>query len=238
MGQTLAQMYLTCGWLEAIFFGICILFAFCIFVLGVSRNSSRRILLFASFVQFVLAAAHVIISLVQLLQAFTHSVDAGRAEAYYSDPGGNNLFIAGFVVYITNTFVQELLLMWRLYVLWDRNLRICIPPVRPIYASPTGRIDLTVLSHDVHVYGLTGWGLETAVNLSSTLGIAYRLWKAEKKTAVLTKHFNYKSSMLIIVECGALITTCTAIMFGLYSSGKPMGIVGVGVATQVAVSVV
>ncbi|KIJ62917.1 hypothetical protein HYDPIDRAFT_114043 [Hydnomerulius pinastri MD-312] len=94
----------------------------------------------------------------------------------------------------------------------------------------------TSSSHDVHSYGLSGWGLETAVNLTSTCGIAYRLRKAEKRTAPLgpQKRFNYKASMLIVVECGAIITTCTVIMFGLYASGKDSGIVGVGIATQVA----
>lgn len=40
----------------------------------------------------------------------------------------------------------------------------------------------------------------------------------------------------MIVECGALITTCTVIMFGLFASGHEAGIVGVGIATQIAVS--
>ncbi|KIJ62916.1 hypothetical protein HYDPIDRAFT_30055 [Hydnomerulius pinastri MD-312] len=94
----------------------------------------------------------------------------------------------------------------------------------------------TSSSHDVRSYGLSGWGLEAAVNLTSTCGIAYRLRKAEKRTAALgpQKRFNYKASMLIVVECGAIITTCTVIMFGLYASGKDSGIVGVGIATQVA----
>ncbi|KAG8213668.1 hypothetical protein J3R82DRAFT_10364 [Butyriboletus roseoflavus] len=40
--------------------------------------------------------------------------------------------------------------------------------------------------------------------------------------------------MLLIVECGALITTCTVIMFALFASGHESGIVGVGIATQIA----
>jgi hypothetical protein len=96
----------------------------------------------------------------------------------------------------------------------------------------------TSSSHNAYSYGLAGWGLETATNLTTNCGIAYRLWGADKRTALLRsqKHFKYKNSMLIVIECGALITTCTIIMFGLYASGHDSGIVGVGIATQVAVS--
>ncbi|KIJ14356.1 hypothetical protein PAXINDRAFT_115993 [Paxillus involutus ATCC 200175] len=242
MAQTLGQMYLTCAWLEAIFYGTsCILFGFCIFVLGTNTSSSRRVLL-AAIVQFALATTHVIITLIELFQAFTYSVDAND---YYSNPGGNNIFIAGSFVYIVNTFVQELLLIWRLYVLWGGKLRVCILPlilltlhviIACIAVSSFIPSTATSSSHNAYSYGLAGWGLETATNLTTNCGIAYRLWGADKRTALLRsqKHFKYKNSMLIVIECGALITTCTIIMFGLYASGHDSGIVGVGIATQVA----
>lgn len=95
----------------------------------------------------------------------------------------------------------------------------------------------TGTSQNVLAFGLAGWGLETATNLTANFGIAYRLWKAERRTAPLgAQRLNYQSTMLLIVECGALITTCTVIMFGLFASGHESGIVGVGIATQVAVS--
>ncbi|KAF9219564.1 hypothetical protein BS17DRAFT_789005 [Gyrodon lividus] len=242
MPQTLVQMYLTCGWLEAIFFGInCGLFAFCVYVLWGHTVAARRILLFASLIQFLLAAARTIISVAELLQAFTFSVNG--AVMYFSNPGGNDLFIAGFAVYITNSFVEELLLIWRLYMLYDKSIKICIPSlvlwlghvcISSVAVSGFQSVTATSRSHEVHVFSLIGWGFETAVNLSATLLIAHRLWRAARRTASLSTHFDYKASILIVVECGALITTATAIMFVLYSSGHPVGIVGIGIATQLA----
>ncbi|KAF8835554.1 hypothetical protein BDN67DRAFT_975196 [Paxillus ammoniavirescens] len=219
----------------------CILFIFCVYVLWGHAAPARRILLFTSLVQFLLAAARASISIAELLQALTSSLYG--ADSYYSDPGGNDLFIAGFAVYITNSFIEELLLIWRLYMLYDKNIKICIPSlilwvahicVSSVAVSGFEPLTATSRSYNVHVFSLAGWGFETAVNLVTTLLIAKRLWKAARRMTSLSTHFDYKSSILIIVECGALITTSTTIMFILYSSGHPVGIVGIGIATQLA----
>ncbi|KAG1878155.1 hypothetical protein F4604DRAFT_1580093, partial [Suillus subluteus] len=189
---------------------------------------------------------HVIISLLELMAAFATSASA--ADNYFTDPGGNKLFVGGFFVYIVNTFAQELLLIWRLYVIWGRNFKICIMPVHYIWAicgdtlsvmasiAISGFIPATAtpLTRNVHSYGLAGWGLETGVYFLASGGIAYCLWHAGRCTAVLTGRHNYKASFFIIIECGALITTCTTVMFTLYAANKPEGLIGVGAATQIA----
>ncbi|KAG1727611.1 hypothetical protein EDB19DRAFT_1749752 [Suillus lakei] len=171
------------------------------------------------------------------------ATSASAANNYFANPGGNELFVGGFYVYIVNTFAQELLLIWRLYVIWDRNFKICIIPlilwmlhcsIASIAVSGFIPATATPLTRNVHSYGLAGWGLETGVNFLASGGIAYRLWNAGRRTAILTGRLNYKASFLIIIECGALITTCTAVMFALYAANKPEGLVGVGAATQIA----
>lgn len=118
------------------------------------------------------------------------------------------------------------------------NLRQNIQGIATIAVS--NFIPTTALAspHNLLVFGLAGWGLETTTNLTANFGIAYRLWKAERITAPLgtQRHLNYQSTILLVVECGALITVCTVIMFGLFVSGHESGIVGVGIATQIAVS--
>ncbi|KAG2033513.1 hypothetical protein BDR03DRAFT_1014253 [Suillus americanus] len=227
MVESLARMYITGIWLEAILYG--------------HHGASRKTLLFSSVVQFSLATAHVIISLLELMTAFATSASA--ADNYFADPGGNELFVGGFFVYIVNTFAQELLLIWRLYVIWGRDFKICIIPfilwmlhciIASIAVSGFMLATATPLTRNVHSYGLAGWGLETGVNFLASGGIAYRLWHAGRRTAVLTGRLNYKASLFIIIECGALITTCTAVMFALYAANKPEGLVGVGAATQIA----
>ncbi|KAG8213670.1 hypothetical protein J3R82DRAFT_10366 [Butyriboletus roseoflavus] len=196
----------------------------------------------AAIVQFSLSTAHVIVSLVKLLQAFAKGVDP---DVYYSNPSANSIFVVGFYIYVINTYVQELLLMWRLYGLWGHNIKVCIIPsifwvahvcIATIAISSFIPNTATASPRNVFVFGLAGWGLETATNLAANFGIAYRLWKAGRRTAPLgaQRHMNYQSTMLLIVECGALITTCTVIMFGLFASGYGSAIAGIGVAAQIA----
>jgi hypothetical protein len=59
-----------------------------------------RTLLFSSIVQFSLATAHIIISLLELMAAFATSASA--ADNYFADPGGNELYVGGFFVYVVN----------------------------------------------------------------------------------------------------------------------------------------
>lgn len=53
----------------------------------------------AAIVQFSLSTAHVIITLVELLEAFTYGVDP---DVYYSKPGASKSFVIGFYIYIIN----------------------------------------------------------------------------------------------------------------------------------------
>ncbi|KAG0702286.1 hypothetical protein DFH29DRAFT_922461 [Suillus ampliporus] len=71
------------------------------------------------------------------------------------------------------------------------------------------------------------------INLTVTGGIAYHLWRSGRKTAVLTRHFSYRNTILTIVESGVLITSCTCVMFGLLISGNIAGTAAVNIATQV-----
>ncbi|KAG9316335.1 hypothetical protein JVU11DRAFT_2366, partial [Chiua virens] len=85
----------------------------------IDLSKGTRVLI-AAIVQFSLSTAHVIVTFVQLLQAFTYGINA---DAYYNSRGP--VFIFSWYIYIIN----ELLLIWRLYNVWGRNFRICIVPV-------------------------------------------------------------------------------------------------------------
>ena len=53
----------------------------------------------AAVLQFSLSTAHVIISLVKMLQAFAQGVDP---DVYYSNMSASNIFVVGFYVYVIN----------------------------------------------------------------------------------------------------------------------------------------
>lgn len=93
-GQTLAQMNLTCIWLEAILYGInCMLFGACVCIIS-GGSPANKLLLFATSFQFAMATAHVILMFVQAMIAFTNPTIAATpdgANLYYAATGGNHI---------------------------------------------------------------------------------------------------------------------------------------------------
>ncbi|KAG0693308.1 hypothetical protein DFH29DRAFT_402910 [Suillus ampliporus] len=231
-GQTLTQMFLTCTWLEAILYGInCMLFGGCVYVLSSRESAANRFLLFASSLQFALATAHAILAFIQVMNAFTAS--------YFAESGGNAVYIASLSVYAVNAYTQELLLIWRLFLVWNRNFKVCILPlILWIAHCTTASLAIVfiapknsdVFSHNVRAFSLAAWSFEMILNVTVTGGIAYHLWRSGQQTAILA---NYKNTILVIVESGALVTSCTCVMFGLFVAGNIVGLIAINITMQV-----
>lgn len=88
----------------------------------------------------------------------------------------------------------------------------------------------------LQVFNLVTWALIAAVNVSATILICLRLWIAHRRANSILSQSKYKSTIVIVVECGALVTISTIAMLILYATMHPLGIAGLGITTQVAVS--
>lgn len=87
----------------------------------------------------------------------------------------------------------------------------------------------------LHAYNLVTLAFIAAVNVSATILICLRLWIAHRRTYILSLS-KYKSTIIVVVECGALITISTVAILILYAVKHPTGLAGLGVTTQLAVS--
>lgn len=244
-GQTLAQMNLTCVWLEAILYGInCMLYSACVRAISFGSRA-HRLLLFAASFQFVMATAHVILVFVTAMIAFTDTTIAATpdgANLYYATTGGNHIFTASLSIFVVNSFAQELLLIWRLYVVWNQNFKVCILPLIMWVAHCTiVSIDIVLLapknssifSPGARAFALCGWLLEMTVNVTVTAGIVYHIWRTGRRTAALTSYFMYRSTIMMIVESGALVPACTCTLFSLWAAGNVAGTLGINIAVQI-----
>lgn len=92
-----------------------------------------------------------------------------------------------------------------------------------------------IVTGRLRAFNLVTWALIAAVNISATILICLRLWSVHKRTRILGVS-KYKSTIIIVVECGALVTISTVAMLILYAVRHVTGIAGLGFATQVAVS--
>lgn len=92
------------------------------------------------------------------------------------------------------------------------------------------------ITGSLQVFNLITWALIAAVNVSATILICLRLWTAHRRANSVFSQSKYKSTIIIVVECGALVTISTIAMLILYAIMHPLGIAGLGITTQVAVS--
>lgn len=76
--------------------------------------------------------------------------------------------------------------------------------------------------------------LDLLFNTCVTSGIAYRLWLAGRDVSDSADRNVYKSAMFTIIESGALMASCTVVMFALDIAGSPAGLIGVSVSCQIA----
>lgn len=93
--------------------------------------------------------------------------------------------------------------------------------------------NMELFSPLVQGFGTASWSLDVIINTAVTCGIAYRLWRAGRE---IGHSGAYKSTIFTVIESGALIASCTIVIFSLDIAGSPAGFIAINVAAQIAVS--
>ncbi|EGO01265.1 hypothetical protein SERLA73DRAFT_179407 [Serpula lacrymans var. lacrymans S7.3] len=238
------QMNLTCMWLETILYGMyLVLYGGCVHVLVGKRVGAHKILLAASTLSILIATGHVIISFLQLLHAFTDPAILAIPNGPDIYLGTNTLQFVNGSLYISNLCLQDYLLIWRFYVVWNFNWKFCIFPV--LFQTIQFAVAITadahlfgpgasILSPGVFPLAMTGWSMDSFINVFATCGIAYRLWKAGRKSYEFGGRYTYKSTMFMMIESGILAALCSIILLCLLARGNVAGNVGTNFHTQLA----
>jgi len=81
---------------------------------------------------------------------------------------------------------------------------------------------------------MTGWSMDSFINVFATCGIAYRLWKAGRRSYEFGGRYTYKSTMFMMIESGILAALCSIILLCLLARGNVAGNVGTNFHTQLA----
>jgi len=232
----------------------CIIFIGAMWIIFFKRNTpaNRWILGATSIVLFVFSTAHIAASLRQLLEAFIYippdAIPLYSTLFWVNERAALSVFKTA--IYDTTVWLQDLILIWRLYIVWDRNWKICIPPfvvdlahMGAAYAA-TGLIaqpNANIYGDPLKRLGPVGWSLELVVNVSVTAAIAFRLWYMGLKVSTMSSSGGrsyqnaYLAPIFTIVESGALFAAATVVLLALYVSGNPVTLTGIDIATQLAV---
>jgi len=243
----LGRWYLQGIWTEALFFGInTVLLCACVKILLSRRQSAPRFLLVSCFLLWGCSAAHVAISLAQLTQAFTPPVvSVPFGPDLYFAAAGSGLSVAKNALYGVNVFLQDLLLIWRLYVVWGHNWKVVVLPLIVEAAHMTAAFVETslvarsfatgVFAGTVQALGTASWSLDIVVNVSVTCAIAGRLWWMDRQMAqIRADSRGFRAPMYTIVESGAILMCATLILFILDQTGSLIALVGLDPLTQLA----
>ncbi|TBU22231.1 hypothetical protein BD311DRAFT_770772 [Dichomitus squalens] len=251
------KIYVIITWVSTGLWGMnTVIFAGVCYVLFMRPNSrmTRVILGGTSILLYLMITTHVALSLREELDAFV-DVPPGSppfyATLYYSQITAKYA-IAKNLIYAIAVFIQDLVLIWRMYVVWTHNWKIIIIPLVVELAHTACSLTAicfgfvpgyTIQTPIVQVLATTvGWTIEIAVNVLVTGAIVGRLWYmgrrisfAESKGSIaITRPGIYLRTIFTIVESGALLVAVTISMLVLSHVGSPVGLPFMDVAIQVA----
>lgn len=221
---------LVSSWVVGPLYGINIcVYILCVHVLYMKGLKGLNLMmLVVSSVQFALATGHVITLLVQLFRAFISAAGTLEGPSLYLLDQSTPEHVAQEVLYITNSLIGDAILIWRLWVIWGRNLWLCVPFIVLCIASGvTGYTALanlarltpadTVFLSRVHNWLIATWVLSIATQLGATLLIGYRFWKSIQWNSKGIRASRL-SILWIVVESGALYSITTVFLLGFSST--------------------
>ncbi|KAG1746138.1 hypothetical protein EDB19DRAFT_379798 [Suillus lakei] len=238
------RIFVTSAWLQSIIYGVnCVLFGVCMYAMFHRHKRAHWTIPASCIFHFSIATAHNILSLFYALQGLTN-------PAIISVPDGSILYFLRITalsmtmsgLYILNVLVLNLLLIWRLYLVWNRNLILAIvmlivEAVHLAIAIASWAVIIrfgVVFSTTFEALLKACFTLNLALTISLTSGIAYRLWRAGKDVCGLTDHNAYRAAIYTIIECGAIYTSSIVVLCAMNLSGSDVGIMANYVGIQIA----
>ncbi|KAG7093243.1 hypothetical protein E1B28_006929 [Marasmius oreades] len=219
-------------WMESLLFGInTILFIICLHILLVSPERSRRkVILATATAMYTLCAAHVVVSFIRGITAFFGSKQG--ALAYYGQAWvWSN--VTKQALHTTNIIIADSLLIYRLYIIWERAYWIVVLPILLLIGSSASSYTATYIlacmppgqsAFDTSVpdFCMMGYAFSFATNIIVTSLIAGRIWWNARQVSNLLGISHgplrfYIRAITLIVESGAIFSASVLILVVCYS---------------------
>jgi len=161
-----------------------------------------------------------------LIEAFIRDANIpGASVAYWYENPSKTTELATKTIVVLNSILADVILIWRLYVIWGRNRYICIVPSIIVLAYSivyfVGVWKLSNLTGNAFSsptqWGVAGLGMSAITHASVTLTIAGRIWWRTRACEVgypLMARSRYAA--WIVLESGAVYSTAAmfVVIFG------------------------
>ncbi|RDX44600.1 hypothetical protein OH76DRAFT_1559655 [Lentinus brumalis] len=229
------ESYLIAGWLESSFWGFYTLL-FSLTVYGIWRRRRHGVNLFTTgsiVLLYMLATAHMALALVRLVQGFILYRDTIGPILYFADISVR-LNMAKDYIYIMNMALGDLIVVWRLYVVWGRKLWVSALPVLMVlgeFVAGYGSISQWLLPSPVPEtmvrWGTAMFAISLATNVLVTVTVASRIWYITSRShSALGASSPHARVILLIIESGALISAAKLTEFVLFKLAPLDGLDG------------
>ncbi|KAF8554857.1 hypothetical protein OG21DRAFT_1496686 [Imleria badia] len=209
-------------WIETVLYGVnCVMYGLCMFLLlrGGKVPTLRWVLLVMCTILFLLCTVHVGVSVRQLLEAFVYAPPGvpDYSTTYWLDYTTTPRVLKDNV-FSTLVLIQDLILIWRLYVVFMSDWRVVVfPIILGANSVACAYVASTLLAlpnvgqlYDTRITALrltiSAWTSGLTLNVSVTGAIVGRLWWMTQTMASLsaTSTNRFASSIYIVVESGAI----------------------------------
>ncbi|KAG7444656.1 uncharacterized protein BT62DRAFT_218593 [Guyanagaster necrorhizus] len=219
-------------WCTTVFYGVnLVLYFCCLHVLIRRRTSTSWVLLGAATVQFVLSTVHIAAGLRSMIEGFIWSNQVPEGSYYYWEDMTRPVYILQEATTVTNCLIGDSILVWRLYVIWDKRILLCLFPVSVVLAfGVCGYISVYRISHlslsDVHMVDdvlnwlQATWSLSLVTQILVTTLIATRIWWLSRRALTRTsrKQSNpYMTVIWTVVESGGVYAFTAALMLAFFT---------------------
>ncbi|KAJ6553052.1 hypothetical protein B0H19DRAFT_1236178 [Mycena capillaripes] len=207
---------MACLWAGTLFYGIyLVLFCICVYILvHRPRNVANGILLGTAILLFTLSTIQAVLNLV------LGSIQILRLDDVLP---ADSIGFADNMLYVATNLVADSLLLYRCWVVWNRNIFVIIPGF-------AGIVITSVFGWDQNIPDLDGfYSLTLATNILVSLLTAGRIWwiGRQSRLAVSSKSSTkspYASTISIILESGMIYAVFVAIRIAV-NNVEPFGVV-------------
>ncbi|KAM5537255.1 hypothetical protein V8D89_008985 [Ganoderma adspersum] len=234
---SLAKALLVALFLESVLFGIfAVLYAISIWILiyrqqySTHRSKINKRLLGTSTIMFVLAVLHIAFNFHQAMEGFITNGGTPTGTTTFFEQSNHPLFVGKSATYITQTLVGDAFVMYRLYIVYNRNLWIAVLPLAllvgtgisgygiPINVARGGPSE-TIFSSHLVPWITSFFTLSLTTNVLATILLSGRIMWSNYK--VKQYHFGERSSVLeTIVQSAALYSAALVSLLATYVAGS------------------
>jgi len=174
---------------------------------------------------YLLATISLVLELVSVTQGFIYTPSGPERLMFFADLQ-RPLGVANEFIYIVMLCISDLVLVWRCWIVWNKNWLVIVLPVLMIVGQVvTGCVAVGeyLTPNTPNVYAIRPWAssmyaasLVTNVILSSTIG--GRLWWSMRSSSKLVAGARHgiRDALRLVIESGLAITSAKIIEFTLF----------------------